>query len=261
MFERIGDYVRQYGDKVGVVIRAVNTGEQLQINGDRPFASASIIKVPIMWEFCRRASAGEIDPDEMFTLHDCHKVGSSVYDSGILREMHDGIQLTYRDILRLMIIISDDTATNIMLDLLGMDQINETMRNLGLKNTILRRRMMEYDKVARGIDNQTSAADMDRLLDRILQKQDLEPAVHNIMLDTLAKQQINTAIPAFLSPALRIAHKTGSILDYGLEHDVGIIYNMQNEPVVAVSVMSQHLENNRNVIAQIAKMAYEEVSQ
>ena len=260
MFEKIKEYVQPYGDTLGVVVRDIATGQRLEVNGDKQFASASVIKVPIMWEFYRRVSLGEIDPQALFTLHDSNKVGSSVYDSGILREMHDGIQLTYQDILRLMIIISDDTATNIMLDLLGMEQITRTMKDLGLTDTIVQRRMMDYEKVARGIDNRTTARDMDRILDKILEKKVLPASIHDIMLDTLAKQQINTAIPLYLSSDLRIAHKTGSILDYQLEHDVGIVYNRENQPVVAVSVMSQALKDNRIVIGTIAKMAYDEVT-
>ena len=260
MFEKIKEYVQPYGDALGVVVRDIATGQRLEVNGDKQFASASVIKVPVMWEFYRRVSLGEVDPQALFTLHDSDKVGSSVYDSGILREMHDGIQLTYQDILRLMIIISDDTATNIMLDLLGMEQITQTMKGLGLTNTIVQRRMMDYEKVARGIDNRTTANDMDRILNRILQKDTLPVSVHDVMLETLAKQQINTAIPLYMPSTLKIAHKTGSILDYGLEHDVGIIYNEKDQPVVAVSVMSQHLRDNRIVIGTIAKMAYDEVT-
>ena len=105
---------------VGLYIHVLDTDEVFELNPERVYPSASVIKIPVMWEFYRQVSLGEVNPQDPFVLHDCHKVGSSVYDSGILREMHDGIQLTYQDILRLMIIISDDTATNIMLDLLGM---------------------------------------------------------------------------------------------------------------------------------------------
>ena len=258
MFEAINGYLQPYGDKLGVVICHLPTGQRLEWNPHKAFASASVIKIPVMWEFYRQVSLGEVNPQDPFVLHDCHKVGSSVYDSGILREMHDGLELTYQDILRLMIIISDDTATNILLDLLGMERITATMKELGLVDTIAQRRMMDYEKVTRGIDNFTTAYDMDLILHHILEGKILPPDLHQTMLDTLAKQQINTAIPLYLPSTIKIAHKTGSILDYQLEHDVGIVYSEKGEPVVAISLMSQHLENNRVVLGTIAKMAYEE---
>lgn len=258
MFEAINGYLQPYGDKLGVVIRHLPTGQRLEWNPHKAFASASVIKIPVMWEFYRRVSLGEIDPQAHFVLHDCHKVGSSVYDSGILREMHDGLELTYQDILRLMIIISDDTATNILLDLLGMERITATMKGLGLGDTIVQRRMMDYEKVTRGIDNFTTAYDMDLILHHILEGKILPPDLHQTMLDTLAKQQINTAIPLYLPlhhqdrpqdrlhPGLPAGARRGRRLQRGGGTGGG---PFPHEPAPG---------KQPGVLGTIAKMAYEE---
>lgn len=260
MFESVFEYASGFGDRIGAVIQDIRSGEKICINSDKQFAAASVIKLPVMWEFYRKVAAGEIEVQGKFILHDSDKVGTSVYDCGILREMHDGLELTYKDILTLMIIISDDTATNIMLDMLKMDNITKTMHEIGLQDTIVQRRMMDYEKVLAGIDNRTTAGDMDRLLQAILQGEYLPLEYHEAMLEVMAKQQINTAIPIFLSPKLKIAHKTGSIIDFGLEHDVGIIYNEEDIPAVAITIFTQNLDDNRVVIGRIAKMAFDEVS-
>lgn len=261
MFESVFAYMSKFGDKIGAVVRDVRSGEKICVNPDKQFAAASVIKLPVMWEFYRKVAAGEIDVHEKYVLHDSDKVGSSVYDFGILREMHDGLELTYKDILTLMIIISDDSATNIMLDMLKMDNITKTVREIGMKDTIVQRRMHDYEKVLVGIDNRTTAGDMDQILHAILQGGYLPSEYHEAMLEVMAKQQVNTAIPLYLSPKLKIAHKTGSILDFGLEHDVGIIYDEKDIPAVAISILTKGLDDNRVVIGKIAKMAFDEIKQ
>lgn len=95
----------------------------------------------------------------------------------------------------------------------------------------------------------------------ILQGRHLPFEYHEAMLEVMAKQQVNTAIPLYLSPKLKIAHKTGSILDFGLEHDVGIIYDEKDMPAVAISILTKGLDDNRVVMGKIAKMAFDEIKQ
>lgn len=261
MFESIYTYITKYGDRIGAVVRDIRSGEKICINADKQFAAASIIKLPILWEFYNNVANGKISTESEYILKDKDKVGTSVYDTGVLREMHDGLKLTYHDILTLMIIISDDTATNIMLDLLKMKDITATMDEIGLKNTIVQRRMMDYEKVLAGIDNMTTAGDMDRLLDLILEGKHYSKTIHYAMLNIMSKQQINTAIPIYLSPKLRIAHKTGSILEFKLEHDVGIIFDGNDNPAISITVLTRNIKDNKIVIGKIAKMAFDEVVQ
>ncbi|MDR1731294.1 MAG: class A beta-lactamase-related serine hydrolase [Synergistaceae bacterium] len=258
MLTKILEYAQSFGDSLGMVVRDIPGGGAVTLNENRRFPSASIIKVPIMWEYFRKLSEGGFKSEDRYILKNDVKVGVSRYDCGILREMHEGMELTYFDILSLMIIISDDTATNILIDLLGMDNINATMRSLGLKNTFIRRVMMDYDKVRAGIDNETTAGDMDALLMlMVTENERMKPEYRQQMLTVLSKQQINTAIPLFLPETLKIAHKTGCIPEFDLEHDVGIVYSPQEEPLLAISLMSKNLRDSRTAFGTIAKMAYD----
>lgn len=259
MFELILEYIKSYDNKISAVVRDLNSGERISYNSNIQFPSASIIKLPIMWEFYRRVNLGEIDPSTKFELKDELKVGNTVYDCGILRDMHQGIQLTYNDVLTLMIIISDDTATNILLNLLGMENITSTMKELGLNQTLVQRMMMDYEKVRIGLDNFTSAEDMDKLLSHILSKKYFTEEIHDKMLQVMANQRDNAAVPLFLPKSLMIAHKTGCIIEFGLEHDVAIIYNENKTPILALSLFTKNLDDNRRVMGRIAKMAYDEV--
>jgi len=257
MFESIASYCQPYRDKLGLVIRRMSTDEVLMIHGDRVFPSASVIKMAVLWEFYRRVSEGSLKEEELFVLQNSMKVGKTPYDTGILRDLHDGIQLTLEDLVTMMIVISDDTATNILLDLLGIDNINCTMRKLGLKGTRVQRRMMEYDKVRAGIDNETTAADMDLLFQKIFSCTELLPSCHAKMQSILYRQRYHDSIPRYFSEDVKIAHKTGTILEFGLEHDVGVICTKAGNPILGISAFSQHLENATVVLGRIAKLAFE----
>ena len=258
MFEAIRDYTEPFAEKIGLVVHDVRTGAVFSRNPDRVFPSASVIKLAILWEFYRRVAEGSLNPEEPYVLHDDVKEGTTPYDTGILRDFHDGLVLTLQDIVTMMIVISDDTATNILIDRFGKEAINESMSRIGLTHTRVQRRMMEYDKVRAGIDNEISAGDMDRYFTLLLAQDSPMPAgCRETMLDILARQRYTAAIPSLLSEDTRIAHKTGTIGEVGLEHDVGLIYGPDGRPAVIVAALTQHLENRLHVIGTIAKMALE----
>ena len=152
MFEAIRDYTEPFAEKIGLVVHDVRTGAVFSRNPDRVFPSASVIKLAILWEFYRRVAEGSLNPEEPYVLHDDVKEGTTPYDTGILRDFHDGLVLTLQDIVTMMIVISDDTATNILIDRFGKEAINESMSRIGLTHTRVQRRMMEYDKVRAGAE-------------------------------------------------------------------------------------------------------------
>ena len=125
MFDAIRDYTEPFAEKIGLVVRDVRTGSVFSRNPDRVFPSASVIKLAILWEFYRRVAEGSLDPEASYVLHDDVKEGTTPYDTGILRDFHDGLVLTLQDIVTMMIVISDDTATNILIDRFGKEAINE----------------------------------------------------------------------------------------------------------------------------------------
>ena len=162
MFEQIREYCLPFGEKIGVVIEDLVTGEMMEINQNKSFSSASLIKYPIMWCFFQLVSEGKISLDEIYVLHDEDKVGVSVFDTGVLRELHDGVELTLEDCLKFMIVISDDTATNIIMKKIGFETMNRMFQKICLVETKVGRLMMDYDGLKQGRDNYVSAGDMNR---------------------------------------------------------------------------------------------------
>ena len=131
-----------------------------------------------------------------------------------------------------MIILSDNTATNLLIDRLGTDAINRFMESLGLSvQTRCRRKLFMPELSALGITNHVTAADIGLLLERLHRGEAVSPGASSAMLQILRDQRLNGKMPFHLSPRkIRCAHKTGEDYDDGITHDCGIIY--ADHPVV-----------------------------
>ncbi len=205
--------------KIGFVYQSLSTGEHIEYGEDIAMNAASLIKLPIMAAAFQAAENGTLDFSREITVHAADKMPSC----GALTYMHDGIRVTVHDLLVLMIILSDNTATNLMIDLLGFPAINDEIASLGLTETLLRRKLFDAAQSARGIQNTTSARDMAKLLRMIELETLVSPAASRQMKQILLNQRLNGKIPFFLhSLDIDVAHKTGE--DDGITHDVGIIY-------------------------------------
>ncbi len=184
-----------------------------------PVVAASVIKLCVMAEAFRRREEGTLDFSEPVTIRPEDRLPSC----GALTYLHEGITVTLGDLVTLMIILSDNTATNLLIDRLGIEPVNRFMREIGLsEQTQLRRKLFMPELSARGIENTVTAADMALLLKRILNRQLVNEKASDEMLRLLGQQRLNGKMPFFLSPkGIKTAHKTGE--DQGITHDVGII--------------------------------------
>lgn len=190
---------------------------------EEPVDAASVIKLFIMAEAFRRREEGSLAFDEAVTVRPADRMPSC----GALTYLHDGITVTVGDLVTLMIILSDNTATNLLIDRLGMDAVNGFMRTLGLSGqTKLRRKLFDQASSDRGIKNTVTAADVALLLKRIITGRLVSEAASRDMLQLLKDQRLNGKMPFFLAPkGIKCAHKTGE--DSGITHDVGIILTEQ----------------------------------
>ena len=226
--DRVSTSLRAAAGVFGVAARHMETDRRILINEDEVFPAASVIKVPILVElFCRR-DEGRLSLDETVELRDECKVDGS----GILKELHPGLELNLRNLASLMIVISDNTATNMMLDWLGMDSVNERMGHFGLKHTVLARKMYDFEQAALGRENLCTAGDMMLLLGLLADGQISSKNTSIEMLEIMARQQYREAIPLRLPEDIRVANKTGSIP--GVVHDVAVVYGACGPYVICV---------------------------
>lgn len=191
----------------------------VEYQADLPLVAASVIKIPIMVEAFRSIQAGTLDPDESVEIRPEAKMPSC----GALTYMHDGLKVSAMDLITLMIILSDNTATNLMIDRLGIDCVNQTMAELGIPGIRLRRKLFDAEKSRQGIENTVTARGIGELLARMAQGGLLGGEADRRMLGILMNQRLNGKLPFYLhSQGIRLAHKTGE--DDGITHDVGVIF-------------------------------------
>lgn len=222
------------GGDTGVYVKNLTTGEAFARGADVPVVAASVIKIPVMIEAFRAREAGELSLDELHALADAERRPSC----GTLKAMHTGIEMTLLDLVKLMIIVSDNTATNILIERLGMEHINATLRNLGCEKTTLRRLLFDSEAARRGLENTITAGEMGMLLERLFRGEIVSRKASAAMMSILLDQRLNGKLPFFLhAMGVRIAHKTGE--DTGVTHDVGVIY--AKEPLVACFV-GEHVD-------------------
>ncbi len=211
-----------------IVIKDYKYGWKIAINENKEFASASLVKLPIMLISFLGESCGEINLNEKIKLMDSQKTPGS----GILKKMQAGTEFTLEQILTIMITRSDNTATNLMIEKLGMDYINNNLLSLGLSDTNLSRKMMEFDKRRNGIENYTTVKDMSFVLDKLYTTSKRNDPISKKCLELLKKQKIKDRIPAKLPEDTMVAHKTG--LERYICHDIGIVFTERGDFLIAV---------------------------
>lgn len=216
----ISDRLRRLPGKISMIAWQPDTGEKTEFQPDLPHVAASVIKIPVMVEAFHRAGTGSLDFGAEVVIRPEEKMPSC----GALTYLHDGLKVTVRDLVTLMIILSDNTATNLLIDILTEEAVNGEMTALGLSGrTRLRRKLFDAERARQGIENTVTAGDMASLLKRMLEGRLLSANASAEMLGILGDQQLNGKMPFYLhSHGIACAHKTGE--DDGITHDVGIIY-------------------------------------
>src|SRR5262249_37947187 len=172
-------------------------------------------KLPIAVELLRRADLGQFDRDERFDTSDEPRVGGG----GVLDYLNPGVRLTLDDLCTLMLIASDNTAANVLLDLVGMGEINESLSRMQLPHTKLARHFMDVEARAARRDNLTSARDMLTLLSLI--HQNMLPGAGWLRATLGAQQHFVELAEGWLPPSARLAHKDGLLPDAA--HDAGLL--------------------------------------
>ena len=248
MKEIIKEKLKNASGSIGVYYENLVTGEKLGVikgRADDVFEAASVIKLWIMSAVYEQIEQGRLDPEMMIEIKEDVMVpfpGVPDYnkdrlqgcltedmfpESGVLNYLHPGLQITLRDLVRLMILVSDNTAANVLIDMLGIREINEHIMSLGAEKTILVRELFDTSPEMRGRENLfslTEAADYFRMM---YEGRLVSPEASREMLALLQNQQNTYKMPFYIRQ-LPIAHKTGE--DTGIENDVGIIF--AEEPFV-----------------------------
>ncbi len=236
---------------VGVTLLDLETGDRLSVRGDMVFTQASAIKLPLLVELMRQVEDGKYGLDDSVTL----EAKDVVPGSGVLQQLTPGkVTLTLRDVITLMVTVSDNTATNMIIERAGMENVNAFMTQLGLAHTRLQRKMMDDAAWRADRENLSTPNEQAQLLQLLYQGKVLSERSRGEILRILEipkPGQIRTLLP----DGTRVAHKTGGLP--GVVVDVGIVY-LDKRPFV-VSAMANWVadaEKAERAISEISLAAY-----
>lgn len=238
-----------YGETVSVTYLPVGSPAGIvSVNGATQHASASMIKLVVLAALLDKAAAGQID------LAAQVEVTSSDIVSGTGTVQDDGPG-TYelRELARRMIADSDNTATNVIVDLIGMDAVNEEASKLGLTGTVMARKMMDMVAADQGMRNRMTSDDAATILNLIASGKLVNEQMSELAMNFLLQQTINAGLTDAIPVGVQVAHKTGELIQ--AEHDGGIV--LAAHPYVLV-VMTEGIDNylGVSVIADVSRAVY-----
>jgi beta-lactamase class A len=232
---------RNFRGETGLIIKDLKRGWEIRIKQDKLFPSASIVKIPIMAACFLAQEEGKINLKDSVILKNRFKV----LGSGRLKEFPEGTPVKIKDLIEMMIAESDNTATNMLIDLLGEDYLNNAFKRLGLNNTNIARNMMDFKSRRIGVENYITASDLSLLLEKIYTGRLLNKRISTQCLDILKKQKMRDRIPARLPQEVLVAHKTG--LERYVCHDAGIVFTANGDFLICA------LTRHNNKTSKIAK--------
>ena len=217
---------KAHGCTAGCAIIDAGSGETLaSYRENMVMKSASLIKTPIMLCALEEVENGRLSLDARIPVLPNHCVGD---EAPVIR---DGRDVPLSVLLEYMITDSNNSATNVLIDTLGMEKVNAFSKRIGLRDTLLRRHMLDYAAARQGRENLTSAADMLRLYTLLHTGEALTPFMCETALPILLRQH-DKELLMFSEPARKAAHKTGGLSD--IAHDAGILYGERRTLIFAV---------------------------
>jgi beta-lactamase class A len=245
--ELLEPYLAKFSGELAVAFYRFKDNLYLGHNAETAMHAASLIKLPVMLEVLSQCDMAECDLDTRMTLEAAQQVSGS----GVLHALGEGLALSIRDLVTLMMIVSDNTATNILIDHVGVRAINRRIQSLGLAKTRLVGKLQlsedEQNREQRkGERNTTCANAMLALLVKLQQGQLMSDKMTQLALDILYKQQFTEALARYLptdaeladpSQGVRVASKSGCLR--GVWHDAGLVVSLSGEPLYGLVIMTR----------------------
>lgn len=261
---RLRPLIASHKGRVALAVKHLETGEAFAHEADRPMPTASLIKFPVMIEAYRQAEAGAIDLDATVTLAEADKVPGS----GVLTDHFSaGATFPLRDAIRLMIVYSDNTATNLVLDRIGIPATAATMEGLGCPETKIHSKVYRRDtscfpdRSKRFGLGSTTAAEMARLCEALHRGELVSARASEAMVEHMKRCEDPDKFPRFLPAGTAVAFKTGSV--DASRTAAGILYTPAGP--VALCVLTAENEDRRwvpdnagdRLCAEVARVVYD----
>ena len=261
-FEKcINDLCGGVNGRVGISLVELRGGEEFSRDDDWVLDHpASTIKLSILCATLAKVQEGLTSLDAPLVC----KKEDKVPGSGVLQHLSDGTPLPLIDMLMLMIIQSDNSATNIVIEHIGTEYANEFFKKAGLEHTVLRRKLFDYEGIKKGIRNNISPRDLTKLLIGLEKREFLNEEFSAIGLDILLKQQITNTLQKYITSywndegtwfryPIKVGSKSGR--DSTVEHDCGLIYTPNATIALTVLTNKVHTPDAIELIGRVAELA------
>ena len=234
---------------MGVAIEDLTNGDHFFLDEDEVFAQASSIKITVLANLYLQAQQGKLKLTDLYTVQQ----SDLVPDSDIMNGLTPGItRITLRDLATMMVAVSDNAATNVLIDRVGMQNVNAMLDSLGLTHTRLRRKMMDLQAAKEGRENISTPREMMTLLDDIYHGKVLNKEMTADFFKMLSTNK-NSWIPRDLPPDVKVADKPGAL--EAIRNDSGVVF-VEGRPY-AICVMTGYLRNERDGEDAISKVSLE----
>jgi beta-lactamase class A len=267
---RIQTAIHDFPGTVSLFAKNLDTGKSYELRADEPVPTASTIKLPIMVELFAEAEEGKLDWNQKLELTDQDKVSGS----GVLTELAGGDLLSIRDLMHLMIVVSDNTATNLILDRIGGSAVNQRMAQLGLKQTAVMRKIMQtkpegFTEEGKKPGNdrwgtgRSCPRDMVVILEKLYRGQLVSKPASEEMINVLKRQRDLQGVGRDMKDTI-VASKSGA-LDH-LRSEAAIVYSRQGPVAISITVnnipkVDYGVDNQGNLlIAALSQILVEELT-
>jgi beta-lactamase class A len=238
--QRVQTAIQGFPGSVSLFAKNLDTGKSYDLSADAPVPTASTIKLPIMVELFAEAEEGKLDWNQKLELTDQDKVSGS----GVLTEFSGGDAFPIRDLMHLMIVVSDNTATNLILDRIGGNAVNQRMAQLGLKQTAVMRKIMQTKPESftdegrkpgsdRWGTGRSCPRDMVLILEKLYRGQLVSKPASDEMISVLKRQRDLQGVGRDMQDTV-VASKSGA-LDH-LRSEVAIVYSPRGPVAMAITV-------------------------
>jgi beta-lactamase class A len=262
---QVESLIQLSGAEVSIVFRTLDTKQEMMIDPDKSFHAASTMKIPVMIELFAEAHEGKLHlNDPLPVKNEFHSiVDGSVYELNPSDDSYSdiyklvGTALTLRELCELMITRSSNLATNLLIERLGVANIQKAIARLHADGMVLLRGVEDSKAFQAGKNNTTTARALQILLEAIAKNQAGDTESCREMMEILKRQTFNEAIPAGLPPGTPVAHKTGEIT--GIHHDAAVV--LAPRPFVLVILVKGINDRDKSsaLMAAITKAIYESV--
>lgn len=259
---KLKNLLKSHKGTFAIALKNMNDGKSVLINENEVFHAASTMKTPVMIEFFKKINEGKISSDDSLLINNEF---SSIVDGSKfeLSSFDDSDEDIYKNLGKYistdklvydMITRSSNFGTNLLIDYLNAEDVNNTMKNIGAKNMKVLRGVGDLKAFDLGLSNTTTAADLLIIYEKLAMGEIVNNESSNKMIRILKDQVYNDIIPKYLPEKVEVAHKTGWIS--GVRHDSGIVYVGNNEKYILV-LLSKNLEDDIEGADFLAKISLE----